>query len=46
VWLVVVRDVTVPNLGPPGNGKPRSFNVMLGVFVRTDIPRWIVGTSF
>jgi hypothetical protein len=45
VWLVVIRDATIPNLGPPGPG-PQSFNAMLGVFVRTDTPRFIVATTF
>jgi hypothetical protein len=46
VWLVVIRDVTIPNLGPSGNPAPRSFNAMLGVFVRTDTPQFIAAATF
>jgi hypothetical protein len=47
VWLVVIRDVTVPDLGPPRPGGRRvPFIGMLGVFVRTDTPRYVVATTF
>jgi hypothetical protein len=46
VWLVVIRDVTIPNLGPPGRPGPPSYLGMLAVFVRTDIPRFVVAASF
>ena len=47
VWLVVIRDVTVPDLGPPRPGRRRvPFVGMLGVFVRTDTPRYVVATTF
>jgi hypothetical protein len=45
VWLVVIRDVTIPDLGPPGRPH-RPFIGWMGVFVRTDAPRYIVATSF
>jgi hypothetical protein len=45
VWLVVIRDVSIPDLGPPGRPR-RPFIEWLGVFVRTDMPRYIVATSF
>lgn len=45
VWLVVIRDVTIPDLGPPGRPH-RAFIGWMGVFVRTDMPRYIVATSF
>ena len=45
-WLVVIRDVTLPILGPPGRPRPPSYIGMLAVFVRTDTPRYIVATSF
>jgi hypothetical protein len=45
VWLVVIRDVTIPDLGPPGRPH-RAFIGWMGVFVRTDVPRYIVATTF
>ncbi len=45
VWLVVIRDVSIPDLGPPGR-LHGDFVGWLGVFVRTDSPRYIVATSF
>ena len=45
-WLVIVRDVTIPILGPPGRPGPPSYIGMLAVFVRTDIPRYVVASSF
>jgi hypothetical protein len=44
-WLVVIRDVSLPDLGPHGRVH-RDFVGWLGVFVRTDNPRYIVATSF
>jgi hypothetical protein len=46
VWLVVIRDVTIPNLGPPGRSRPLTYIGTMAVFVRTDVPRYIVATSF
>ena len=45
VWLVVIRDVTFPDLGPPGRPH-RPFIGWLGVFVRTDTPRYVVAAGF
>ena len=45
VWLVVIRDVTLPNLGPPGQPH-RPFIGWMCVFVRTDVPRYVVATGF
>jgi hypothetical protein len=45
VWLVVIRDVTIPDLGPPGRPH-HPFIGWLGVFVRTDTPRYVVAASF
>jgi hypothetical protein len=45
VRLVVIRDVEIPDLGPPGRPH-RPFIAWMGVFVRTDVPRYIVATSF
>ncbi len=45
VWLVVIRDVSIPDLGPPGR-QHHDFIGWLGVFVRLDRPRYIVATSF
>ena len=45
IWLVVIRDVSIPDLGPPGRPH-RPFIGWLGVFVRTDMPRYIVAASF
>jgi hypothetical protein len=45
-WLVVIRDVTIPIIGPPGRPGPSSYISMLAVFVRTDIPRYILAASF
>ena len=45
IWLVVIRDVSIPDLGPPGRPH-RPFIGWLGVFVRTDVPRYIVAASF
>jgi hypothetical protein len=45
-WLVVIRDVTIPIIGPPGRPRPPSDISMLAVFVRTDIPRYILAASF
>ena len=45
VWLVVIRDVTLPDLGPPGRPH-RPFLAWMGVFVRTDMPRYVVATGF
>jgi hypothetical protein len=44
-WLVVIRDVEIPDLGPPGRPH-RSFVGWLGVFVRSDRPRSVVATTF
>jgi hypothetical protein len=41
-WLVVIRDVTIPSLGP----RPGSWLEWLGVFVRADTPRYILAASF
>lgn len=46
MWLVVVRDVTVPLLGPPGRSRSRSQIATLAVFVRTDVPQYIVASTF
>ena len=46
VWLVVIRDVTIPNLGPPGRSRPLTYIGTMAVFVRTDVQRYIVATSF
>ncbi len=45
-WLVVIPDVTLPILGPPGRPGPPSYIGMLAVFARTDVPSYIVATSF
>jgi hypothetical protein len=45
VWLVVIRDVTIPDLGPPGRPH-RPFIGWLGVFVRIDTPRYVLAASF
>src|SRR6266550_7408000 len=45
-WLVVIRDVSIPIIGPPGRQGPRSYIGMLAVFVRTDTPRYILAASF
>ena len=45
-WVAVIRDVTVPLLGAPGRPGPQSYLATLGVFVRTDMPRYIVATTF
>jgi len=37
---------TLPILGPPGRPGPPSYIGMLAVFVRTDVPSYIVATSF
>jgi hypothetical protein len=47
VWLVVIRDVTIPNLGPPhGRRGPLTYTGTMAVFVRTDVPRYILAASF
>lgn len=46
VWMVVIRDVSFPIIGPPGRPGPQSYVGWLAMFVRTDLPRWIVATSF
>jgi hypothetical protein len=46
VWLVVIRDVTIPNLGPPGRSRPFTYTGTMAVFVRTDVPRYILAASF
>jgi hypothetical protein len=46
VWLIVIRDVTIPNLGPPGRSRPLTYTGTMAVFVRTDVPRYILATSF
>jgi hypothetical protein len=48
VWLVVIRDVSIPDLWPPrpGQRRPRVFIEWLAVFVRTDAPRYLVAASF
>jgi hypothetical protein len=45
VWLVVIRDVSIPDLGPPGRPH-HPFIGWLGVFVRTDTRRYILAASF
>jgi hypothetical protein len=45
VWLVVIRDVTIPNLGP-GRSRPLIYTGTMAVFVRTDVPRYILAASF
>ena len=45
VWLVVVRDVLIPDLGPPGRPH-RDFVGWLAVFVRTDVARYILASTF
>jgi hypothetical protein len=45
VWLVVIRDVTIPNLGRPGRSRPHTYTDTMAVFVRTDVPRYIIATS-
>ena len=45
VWLVVICDVSIPDLGPPGRPH-RQFIGWMGVFVRTDMPRYVVAASF
>jgi hypothetical protein len=45
VWLVVSRDVSITDLGPPGRPH-HPFIGWTGVFVRTDMPRYVVATSF
>ena len=45
VWVVAIRDVTLPDLGPPGHPH-HAFVGNLAVFVRTDVPRYIVATGF
>ena len=46
VWLVVIRDVNVPILGPPRKHRPPSYLASLAVFVRTDTARYALGASF
>jgi hypothetical protein len=44
VWLVVIRDVTVPLLGAHS---PPWYDVgTMAVFVRTDVPRYVVASTF
>ena len=45
VWVVAIRDVTLPDLGPPGHPH-HPFIANLAVFARTDVPRYIVATGF
>jgi hypothetical protein len=43
----VIRDVTIPNLGPPhGRRGPLTYTGTMAVFVRTDVPRYILAASF
>lgn len=44
-WLVVIRDATLPLLGPPGRPGPRSYMAPLAVFVSTDEPRYVRAMS-
>jgi hypothetical protein len=40
-WLVVLRDATIPVLGPPGG----IYVAPIAVFVRTDEPKFVVAMS-
>jgi hypothetical protein len=48
-WLVVIRDVSIPNLGPPAPPgrppRPLTYLADIGVFVRTDTPNWVSAVS-
>ncbi len=46
VWLVVIRDATLPIFGPPGRSGPRYSVGPLAVFVRTGEPRYILAAGF
>jgi hypothetical protein len=40
-WLVVIRDATIPLIGPPGRPGPKRYVAPLAVFVRTDVPVFV-----
>lgn len=40
-WIVVIRDATIPILGPPGG----SYKATLVVIVETTRPKWVVGLT-
>ena len=40
-WLVVIRDATIPILGPPGG----TYIAPLAIFVRTDEPSFVVALT-
>jgi hypothetical protein len=40
-WLIVMRDATIPILGPPGG----TYIAPIAVFVRTDVPKFVVATT-
>lgn len=40
-WLVLMRDATIPILGPPGG----TYIAPIAVFVRTDQPTFVVAVS-
>jgi hypothetical protein len=40
-WLIVMRDATIPVLGPPGG----TYVAPIAVFVRTDEPAFVVAMS-
>lgn len=40
-WIVVIRDATIPILGPPGG----TYKATLVVIVDTTHPKWVVGLT-
>lgn len=46
VWIVVIRNVPIPNLGPPNPLSGSFWLESLVVFVRTDVPRRGPAISF
>jgi hypothetical protein len=40
-WVVVIRNATIPILGPPGGSYCATFVVL----VQTAQPRWVVGLT-
>lgn len=40
-WIVVIRDATIPILGPPGG----TYRATLVVIVDTTHPKWVVGLT-
>jgi hypothetical protein len=40
-WIVVIRDATIPILGPPGG----TYKATLVVIVETTHPKWVVGLT-